>query len=91
MQRYHEGSPIGPRSDYETLHDASYDVFVTSRRHGKDIWHLHYQADVKLVDTMSEMTRAQKIVLSRADAYWSEKAREQGRSNVPSSVKRRTP
>lgn len=89
VKRFHEGSPIGVKQEYDTVHEAAFDVFVTSRKHGRELWHLHFHADVALVDSFDDMTHVQSIVLKKLDGHWSEKAREKGKQKTPNAP--RTP
>jgi hypothetical protein len=79
IDRFYNGSPLGPRSSYQNIHTAALDAFVTSRQHGRELWNLHYQADVKIADNADDITRVQSLVLQQLDGYWSEKAREKAK------------
>lgn len=72
-------------NDCESIHHAAFEEFVRSK-HGRELWHLHYNAGVSIVDDVTEMTRAQKVVVAKLDDYWSEKLQdEHGGGSLPSS------
>lgn len=85
MDRFHNGDPIGVTDEYETVHEAAFDVFVTSHKHGRQLWFMHFHGGVPLAESYDEMTRAQAVVIQKLQDHWSEKAKEQGKSRTPNT------
>jgi hypothetical protein len=79
LDRYLNKRPLGAKGQYDTVHGAAMDAFVTSKQHGRELWNLHSNLDIPLAREASELTRVQTVVLQQLESYWGEKAQQEAK------------